>query len=488
MAINRIKNIARRLLPKSRFARNVSLLAGGAAAGQAIVVAASPVLTRLYSPEDFGVLAVFASLLGLLGVVASLRYQLAIPLPESDVEAANVTVLSLLIVLGVSFLTACISIPFSQLVAESLNVPLLADYIWLLPVGLALTGIYEVLNYWAIRKKSFKAIAQTKLSQSVGMVGVQIGGYSMGPIALLLGRVVGQAAGIVKLTKIVTSNINQFEDVNAAGLRRSLKQYRSFPLVSTWSALSNAGGAQLPALLIAMIIGPAAAGLYALTSRVMSLPIGVISKSMGDVFYSEAIDAKTEGRLGPLVVDIYSKMVYVGLPITVFLVFSAPEVFKLIFGDNWARSGDLARWLAISVFFQFVTTPPGRVFLILERHGFALFFQVMFLLVTLISIGVGGVWFEDLIAIIVTLSLGRALVYCLRFWKILHLVGERVSKLCLPLLKNFPYAIFCGSPVIFSAEISSLLDSDVYVTLALIGLSGLMSLVPSIRIYTKRGN
>lgn len=479
------KRIILRLLPKSRFARSVTLLAGGAAAGQAIIVAASPILTRLYSPEDFGVLAVFASLLGILGVVASLRYQLAIPLPENDEEAANVTVLSLLIVVGSSILTAAIVIPFRSPISEALNVPLLADYIWLLPLGLLLTGFYEVFNYWAIRKKEFSAIAQTRLTQSLGMVGVQIGGHAIGPMALLMGRVFGQAAGIFRLVKVVLNNRSQFLTVNLVGLVASSKKYRSFPLVSTWSALSSSGGAQLPPLLIAMIMGPAAAGLYALTSRVMSLPIGVISKSMGDVFYSEAIDAKAEGALGFLVADIYSKMVFVGLPVAAVLVFSAPEVFRVLFGDSWARSGELASWMTVGVFFQFVTTPPGRVFLILERHGYALFFQFFFLLTSLVSIAVGGLWYEDLITIMAILALGRSLVYCLRLWVILDLVGESFNKLWVPLLKNMPYAIFCCGPVVYAVEFAA--TDIVFVKLALFGLSAVMVFIPCFILYTKRG-
>ena len=83
VAANKLKETARRLLPRNRFARSVSVLVGGTAAGQIIVMAASPILTRLYSPEDFGLLSVYAGLLGILGVIASLRYQLATPLERS---------------------------------------------------------------------------------------------------------------------------------------------------------------------------------------------------------------------------------------------------------------------------------------------------------------------------------------------------------------------------------------------------------------------
>ena len=116
--IAKVKAGIRNLLPKNTFARGVSVLVGGTAGAQLLTVLAAPILTRLYSPEDFGLLAVYASLLGLIGVVASLRYELAIPLPESDEEAAHVMVLSLLILLGMTVLTAIVMTIFGSTITN----------------------------------------------------------------------------------------------------------------------------------------------------------------------------------------------------------------------------------------------------------------------------------------------------------------------------------------------------------------------------------
>jgi O-antigen/teichoic acid export membrane protein len=273
--------------------------------------------------------------------------------------------------------------------------------------------------------------------------------------------------------------------IGFSGLGAAVRNYRSFPLISTWSGLSSAGGTQLPPLLIAIILGPAAAGLYALTHRVLSLPIDAISKSMGDVFYSEAIEANANGKLGSLVIDIYSKMVFTSLPVASVLIILAPEIFRILFGDAWAASGELASWMTVWIFFQFVTTPPARVFLILERHGYALFFQLAFLLTTAVSIVVGGLWFEDLLAIMTILALGRSAVYCFRFWKILDLVGERFEKMWVPIVKNLPYAVLCSLPAVYSAELIENSPSSIYLISGTFLLSLLMAIIPSIKILIK---
>ena len=131
----------KQLLPNNRFARSVSVLAGGTAAGQLIVIAASPILTRLYTPEDFGLLAVYAGILGILGVIANLRYQLAIPLPDSDEDAASIAALSLLVVVLITVLAAIAVWLFGAELVHLLNTPALETYLWLVPVGIFLVGI-----------------------------------------------------------------------------------------------------------------------------------------------------------------------------------------------------------------------------------------------------------------------------------------------------------------------------------------------------------
>jgi len=140
------KSALRALLPKNAFARGVSVLVGGTAGAQVLTVLAAPLLTRLYSPEDFGLLAVYASMLALIGVISSLRYELAIPLPEDDGEAANVAALSLILVGLSALLTGALVWQLGPAIADLLGVPALAGYLWLLPVAVLLSGAYQVFN------------------------------------------------------------------------------------------------------------------------------------------------------------------------------------------------------------------------------------------------------------------------------------------------------------------------------------------------------
>lgn len=376
MLAEKLSTVARRLLPRNRFARSVSVLAGGTAAGQLIVVGASPILTRLYTPEDFGLLAVYAGLLGTLGVVASLRYQLAIPLPESDEEAASVTVLSLLVVLGMTALCALLVALYGASIVQILNTPALEPFMWLLPLGLLLAGTYQVFQYWAIRTKEFPALARTKLTCAAAMVAVQVGGSTLGPVALVAGQAAGHAAGVNSLRILaLRKRWNTFRQVRPGTIAWFANRYRRFPIYSSWEGALNTAGLQLPAVLFAVLFAPSAAGVYLLAHRVLAAPMQVLGTALADVFYSSATEARREDRLGTLVADIHNKLAHIAMPPALILLFAGPDIFAFVFGADWRQAGEFAQWMAPWMYFVFVTSPLSRLFLVLEKQAHGMIFQ-----------------------------------------------------------------------------------------------------------------
>jgi len=322
--ISRAKNQLRRLLPKNAFARGVTILVGGTASAQILLVLAAPILTRLYTPEDFGLLAVYASLLALIGVVSSLRYELAIPLPEDEVEAANVAVLCLILVGLSTLLTGVLVWVLGSTVAEALGVPALANYLWLLPVGVLLSGAYSVFNYWAVRTKRFTAIAGTKLRQALATLVIQLAAFKLGGIALLFGQVAGQGVGTTRLGRSALTSAG-FRQVSWRGIMKAAGRYRRFPIFSTWAGFANTAGTQLPPLMFAALFSPAAAGLYILAHRVLTLPMSLVGQAIGQVFFANAAEAHRTGKLGTLVEQLYAKLAHIGLPPALILIFSVHD-------------------------------------------------------------------------------------------------------------------------------------------------------------------
>jgi len=446
-----MRQIIKKFLPKNRFARSVSVLAGGAAAGQGIVVLSSPLLTRLYSPEDFGLLAVYASLLMTLGVVASLRYQLAIPLPEDDQEAANVVILSLLVVLGMSILSLIAVFFFRVQIAHLVSSPSLSNYLWLLPPGLFLLGTYQVFNYWALRVKAFTAIARTKLAQSISMVVVQIGGYAIGPVSLLIGQIAGQAAGSGSLGAIAIRRRWQvFRNVNVKDVTASAKRYRRFPIFSTWAGAFNSAGTQLPPLLFAALFNPAAAGLYMLAHRVLSMPMTLVGRAVGQVFFSTGAEASRNGNLGKLVSTLHNRLSQIAMPPALFLFITGPDIFALVFGEDWRMAGEAARWLSPMLYVQFIVAPLSQVNLILEKQIHGLVLQGILFVARIAGIVSAWILTENFITAVIFYGLGSFLGYTVFLLFIVYLSGLKISSALKPSLKNLPVSILLVIPVLLS--------------------------------------
>lgn len=369
-----------RLAPKSGFVRNVAVLAGGTGIGQAIAALASPILTRLYTPEDFGVLVVFTAILGIVVVFSTLRYNLAIPLPDDDIDAANVLVLSLAIVVLLSVLTALAFGTLGDEIAIWTNAPMLKPYYWLLPLGVLAVGVYQSLNYWAVRKKKFVHLGITKISQGVGTVIIQLafGLIKLAPLGLLLGHVVGQAAGTSTLALLAwRHNGEAIKRVKLAGIYWAANRYRRFPIYYMPAALLTTAWLQIPALVIAAFYEPKIAGLFALGQLVLGAPMTLLGNSVGQVYLGEAAELARQGlkALYKFFVSTSIRLFFLGAIPIGLIGLGGPNLFGFVFGPEWPEAGLYVQILAPSFLLRFTVSPMSQTLSVhLERQD--LFFVV----------------------------------------------------------------------------------------------------------------
>ena len=456
--IERAKTAIRRILPKKTFARGVSVLVGGTAAAQLLSLLAAPVLTRLYTPDDFGLLAVYGGLLALISVVSSLRYELAIPLPEDDQEAANVVVLCLLLVFGTSVLSALVLLFFGANLAQALGSPQLAGYFWLLPMGVLLGGTYTVFNYWSIRTKCFATVAVTRIRQALATIVIQLLAFKAGGVALLFAQVAGQSVGTASLAKPALER-PLFTSVTWCGIFRIATRYRRFPLFSTPGALFNNAGSTLNPVLISALFSTAAAGVFSLSHRVISMPMGLVGSAIGQVFLSQSVDANRAGTLGSLVVEVQSRLIRIALPPTMILILFGPDLFGFIFGQEWYKAGEFSRWMAIWLFFQFIVSPLSMIFSVLSKeHQYVVWQGALFVLS--ISSLLSGSIFASVGVGVALLSMTSAVCYAaLSIWlwlvsgaSIINVLKGFVVSLLTCILCFIPALIvlFLGGNLVFS--------------------------------------
>ena len=389
-------------MPVGGFGRSVAVLAGGTALGQALALLAAPILTRLYTPEDFGILGVYASLLGICAAIASLRYEYSIPIPESDRDAAALTSLALAIIpIAVGSMTV-ITFLLSDQIINWTSTPAFAPYLWMLPIGIALWSTYNVLTFWAIRKKNFHLVATTKVSQSIATIITQAVLFPIGAPGLLVGHMLSGAIGISSLRNFIKqNNRDAFRAVKIIDATRNARQFRKFALYGTPSGLVNAAGLLSPVLLLAASHGPEAAGQLALLQRIAAAPLRLIGTAINKVYFAEAASEIRKGgsSLNSLYLKTSKRLGTAALASTLLMFVFGPTVFPLLFGEQWIIAARWSRPMAIMLGVQLIASPLSQTLNALQLQAWQLGWDVTRLsFITLaFALGAYNTWSADIV-------------------------------------------------------------------------------------------
>ncbi len=354
--LGQLREHLQRFKPQSASVRNVLKLAGGTAGSQVITVAAAPILTRLYGPESFGVLATFASILALLNVVSSLRYELAIAVAEDDDEAIALVWLCFVLVAISTALTALGVALLGNHLVGLLDQPALKPLLWLLPVGVLLTGVYQPLSYWAIRRKQFGLLAQTKFRQSIFGVATNLVAAPLGTIGLLLGQIVSQSSGVKSLF-IDIPRPSKFITVAA----KSFISYRDLGAPSVLAGLINTAGSQMPVLLIAGYYGASDLGVLNVTQRLSLLPASLVATSTSQVFLQRIAAAQSTSEVKILFKLATNRLCRLGVFFCLSIAASSPFL-PIILGKEWVRGSLILLYLTPLLFAQIALVPLGVAF------------------------------------------------------------------------------------------------------------------------------
>ena len=450
-------------LPETAFSRGVSVLVGGTAGAQAIVAIATPVLTRLYSPEAFGTFAVYAALVTLIGSLSTLYYFLAIPLPEDDAEASSIVFLCGAILVCFVLAMTPVSLIYASPISEALGVPGLAGYLWLIPVGVFFTGVYAVLSHWAIRSKEYSNLAVASLGQAFAAVAIQVAGYKAGVGALIGGQAVGQGVGQLSLV-FKAARDRALRTVSRRGIVDAAIRHRQFPLYLSWAGLFNIAGTQLPPLMFAALFGASAAGLYLLAYKILVMPIQLVGNAVGNAFLSDAPAEHRSGSLGPLVDVVHYNLAHIAMP-PILLVFAlGPELFATVFGHEWRAAGEYARWIAPWIYFSFCDSGL-RVFIVTGHQRLSLVMHSVQLLVRIVAIALGALS-GDILFTIALFSLGSAVTTAIFIFVKLRVSLADTGSAITSHLGAMLYGIVCVSPVLVMSVVD---DSPIHLAVGLAG-------------------
>lgn len=367
---------------KGKFISSVATLSAGTILAQLMLVVASPVLTRLYTPDEFGVFSVYLAILSVMGGIASLRYEQAILLAKDDKATTNLLVLCSLIIMFLCALVLIIIFFVGDNIVKFGNMPTLHKVLWFLPLSIFGFGFFQVFNNLTLRLKNYTVLSKTRVYQSFGVIFFQIilGIIKKGTVGLIIGNLVGQLVGVVTLGyRLFTANIFRFQMISCKELYNVAIRYKRFPIYSTISTLINIIGLNLPIFLLAIFYDPIVVGAFALGQRVISYPISLIGGSITQVYLSEAptLTRQNPDYLVQSFKIIATKLSITGIVIIGIISTTAPWVFGFIFGDEWESAGLYIFFLGPAYLAQFVASPLAVILTVIEYQSVQLAWDVL---------------------------------------------------------------------------------------------------------------
>jgi O-antigen/teichoic acid export membrane protein len=375
------------LKSKNGFVKNVGTLFTGTSLAQILPLAISPFLTRVYSPEEFGLLAMFVAISSVIGVISTGRYELAIIQAETDRIAVYIFGLSVSIAMALGIICLCLILFVQAFFLKGLFITTLGLWVYFVPLSVFSVGLFQSLNYWFSRKKLYKDLAFHKVIQSLvnATFCVTLFAFKSVPaLGLILGYVFAQVLTAILLFKksglltlLVNVNINQ--------MLESAKRFKKFPTYSAPGALFNTAAIQAPVLYISNVFELLAVGYFNFVYKIIGGPLALLSTAISQVFL-QRITSGSSVFLYRNVATCALALSSISLPVVFIISFYGREIFSLVFGDNWSHAGEYAEILVFSIAIRFIVSPLSMV-VAMERYlkwgfywqCFTLLFVLMFL-------------------------------------------------------------------------------------------------------------
>lgn len=372
-----------KLKPKSEFSRNVLTLMTGTTISQALPIAVAPILTRIYSPEDFGLFAFYFAIVSILAVLATGRYELAIALPKKRDDAYQIVILSSIISTVLSLIILFLIWLFQFKIVGMLDNQDISNWLYWIPLSIFLIGIYQSLYYWFNREKGYKNMANSRVIQSSTMLGTQVGLgfiFKFSAFGLIMGQFAGQVLTVVYMGKKFLCDTRNSHKPKKLKQFALAKRYINFPKFLLVAHTMNATSRQLPSIFFNILFTPTVAGFYILIQRVIGAPMTIIGSAIGDVFRQQASQAYMQrGECVMEYKNTLKKLTIISILPFVAFIFFAPYLFAIVFGEDWRIAGEYAQILTPMFFLQFIASPLSNMFLIAEKQKEDLKMQVFLL-------------------------------------------------------------------------------------------------------------
>jgi O-antigen/teichoic acid export membrane protein len=397
----------------SEFIRNVATLISGTTLGEIVSLAIYLILSRIYTPDDFGVFALYMSILSITNITSTAKYELAVMMPREDGKGLNLAGLSALISIGISVFLLLMVIFLNQPLTRMLGNEKISPWLYLIPLSTLLNGFYQGLNYWSNRKKRFRTMTAASLTQSLtnSTVKVAAGFGVAGPFGLIIGSLAGQITGFITfLRNFLKHDRENLSSIHRKEMGALAREYYRFPKYNMLHGVTNNFSGNLPVFILTSWFSSAAAGLYSFGFTMIFRPMSLVTTAFSQVFSQRVITRENAGELIlPDVKRLLVKMFQFSfIPFGIVAIF-APQIFKIVFGPEWETAGIYTRILIPWLYLVFLSAPFSFLPDLFKVQGKAFIIDLVKLVVRMVAMA-AGVYSGDIVRTLIYFSAGSMLI------------------------------------------------------------------------------
>ncbi len=402
-------------LKNSKFVKNTAILTLGVAIAQIIPILAYPVLSRIYTPEDFGLLAPITSIIAILGIVVTLKYENAILITKSQHDCSSLIIG--IFIISFSFLSVIelLIILFSEQFSILLNNHSLKNWLWVCPISAGCVVLFNCFNEWCIRNGRFKALSINKIVNGISLPGGKLifSGVIFRSFGLIIGDLLGHIiTGASCLIRMFRTDKNIFKGFSKNEIKQMLRRYSDCPKFILPGQLLNKIAYELPVFVIMAQFSAEIVGYYSMSMMVLALPTIVIGRSIGDTFRKTAADLYLKsGNFTKFWIRIVSFAMALSIVGFSILALIAPQLFSFVLGEEWSVSAEYCRILSPMLAVSFVSQIVSYVYIIVEKMKTLLFWQMFYFLSTIIGICIGAFFYKTIEATLCGLVIGRSIAH-----------------------------------------------------------------------------
>lgn len=378
---------------RGEFLKNVATLVSGTTFVQVIAILIYPVLSRVYTPGDFGLFGLYVSIISITAIIATAKYEMAIMLPEKEEDAVNLLGLSISFSVIISLILMVIIIFFNRPISLVLGNEDISPWLYFVPLSTLMVGLFQAFKLYANRNKKYRLITGANVGQSLSNSATKltIGPLVQGPAGLITGTILGQMIGaVIFLIPGVRKNREKMVWLQRGRMRMLSKEYNLFPRFNMTQGVINNLSAALPVFIFNSYFTAAIAGYFTLGYSIIQRPMNLVATAFYQVLSQRIIERYNKSqRIYPDIKKfLYRLLQLVTIPFILVAIF-APAIFRVVFGQEWEEAGRYTQIIIPWLFTTSLTMPLSFIPDMFRRQKKAMILDLIKFILRILSLIIG---------------------------------------------------------------------------------------------------